>query len=261
MKTFYLFVTAVVALTAYVFLITAAAGVEVTSNIVGHHQIELESGRNFVGLNFKNPDADKTAYDVQDLLDTSALKGGETAHESDRMFLWDPAAQAYIQLWLLDSGGDFPDLDGKWWDPEAGAVAEQEVYPGDGFFLIVEDAANMVLSGEVQDDLESFTHAALDGRSLIASAWPIDIEVNEMKLDGLKGGETAHESDRLFLWDVKEQKYIQLWLLDSGGDFPELDGKWWDPEANALAEQEFSAGSAAFIIKRTVDALTEEKPY
>jgi len=214
------------------------------SNIVGYQKITLQEGRNLIGVNFRNT-GQNTYYNVQDVIDTSTLQGGQTLLGSDRLYIWDAAAQEYVRLWLYETG--------QWVDEEAGTYAEQKIYPGDAIFLIAQAATETVVSGEVMDDVQTFTHAALDGRSMIASAWPVDIGVQDISFSGLVGGQTMLGSDRMYLWDTNTGDFVMLWLHETG--------QWVDEKAEAYADQVISAGSGFFIIKQNADELTEGKPY
>ena len=99
---------------------------EVWSNTVGYQTIQLQEGRNFVGLNFKNPEGD--SYNVQELLDTSVLEGGLNRSSSDQLIVWDTINQKYIRLWLRS--------DGIWIDTNTGRAADRVIPAGAAFWVI-----------------------------------------------------------------------------------------------------------------------------
>ncbi len=241
----------------------SVASAEVYSQIVGFLSLELQPDYNFIGLNFRNVE-NGPGYDIQQLFDTTTLNGGMTRAEADRLIMWDVAAQEYVELWLFDSNGNVPDFDGKWIDRESGDVAVREVSLGDGFWLIntTNETVGVMFSGEIEG-LDSFTHVAMQGYSVIASAWPVDIAVNDIQLDGVTGGTTRAEADRMILWDSANQEYTELWLFDSGGNVPDFDGKWIDRDSGDVASGDLivTAGSAVWIIKQTSDELVESKPF
>ncbi len=233
------------------------------SQIVGFQRVTLLPGHNFVGLNFKNVEGGD-GFDVQELFDTKPLKGSETRDGAARLVFWDVAAQEYIELWLFDSAGEHPDVDGKWIDRATGDVASRTIFLGDGFWLLntSENPVEVVLSGEVET-VDAFLHVAMDGHNLIASAWPVDKAVNELDVSGFAGGLTRADADRLVLWDVGAQEYVEFWLFDSAGVHPDFDGKWIDRATGDVAgpERVISAGAAVWAIKRTGDELVETRPF
>lgn len=237
-------------------------GDAVSSQIIGFQCVTLLPGHNFVGLNFKN--GDSGGFDVQKLFDTAPLKGGDTRDDADRLILWDATAQQYVDLWLFDSGGGQPDLDGKWIDPATGGVASRTVSPGNGFWLLntADAAVKVVLAGDVEA-AASVAHTVAAGYNLIASAWPVDKTVGEMNLDGCTGGLTRATADRIILWDAAARKYVELWRFDSGGAQPAFDGTWIDRATGDVAgpERVIPAGTAVWVIRRTAGELAEAKPF
>lgn len=236
---------------------------DVISNVVGVHRLDLAPGRNAIGFNFRNTGA-TAAVDVQALFDTSALRGGLTPPEADRLLLWNADAQHYVELWLFDSGGVNPELDGKWRHRETGAVAAHDFSVGHGCWVIntTSEPVAIVLHGSVET-AGAFTHAVLAGNNLLASAYPVDMALAEMDVSTLAGGTSRATSDRLILWDAVNQRYIEFWLFDSNGSHPEFDGKWIDRETGGVAgiDRVVPAGSAVWLLKRTSDAWLEERPF
>ena len=126
MKNLEICLTLSLALVFFPAFIPIAESVEVTSNIVGQNQITLQQGRNFVGLNFKNPEGG--SYNVQELFDTSVLEGGSNRMVSDQLILWNTVDQKYIRLWLA--------TDGTCIDTSTGRAADRVIPAGSAFWII-----------------------------------------------------------------------------------------------------------------------------
>lgn len=246
-------------------LLIAASGyageVVYSANIVGVQKVSLAPGYNFIGVNFESFATNGT-YSIQDILDTSALKGGMTAGASDQVMVWDDANQVYVRYWLFNSGGNYPAYDGKWLKWDGSALADQELGLGSGFWYVNTASTNVeqVLSGNVNVDA-TFTHSLVEGYNMVATAYPVTQAVNSMDWTGFQGAMTAGASDQLVFWDAAAQKYVRVWLFDSGGSFPAYDGKWLKWDGSALADNVIESGVAVWAIRQAAGDVSENKPF
>ena len=110
---------------------------------------EIETGDVFLHAALDGYNLIASAWPTDKAVNEMVLEGftgGLTRAESDRLILWDPANQEYVEFWLFDSGGSNPYLDGKWIDRKTGDVADatRVVAAGSAVWVIKQTGGGLV---------------------------------------------------------------------------------------------------------------------
>ena len=233
----------------------AGAAEEASRNVVGFVRVDLAPGFNLVAYNW-DAGTEDGRVSVQELFATERMTGGRTAGAADNILFWDAQAQRYVTVWLYDSGGRFPAYDGQWIKADGSGLAEQTVGRGDAFWVVnrSDQTVTQYMKGEaVQED--EIERTIPEGYSMFGRAYTTPRAVNEMEWSGAQGGRTAGTADNILFWDAEAQRYVTIWLYDSGGRFPAYDGQWIKADGSGPAENAFAAGVGAWYVRRGSGAL------
>ena len=104
------------------------SGAEVGAGTVGKFDVATTNTWTLVSLPFIPEDTD-----LNEVIGDQ-LTGGLTADESDRMWMW--TGTTYEMWWLYDSGGDWPDYDGKWFTTGGSPMIME---PGKGYWIQIRE--------------------------------------------------------------------------------------------------------------------------
>lgn len=245
--------------------LTATAQEEVHSvNIVGYQKVDITGGNfHLMSVNWDSSGTNDS-IDIQDLLDTSALQGGDGPGAGDNIYIWNSSLGEYESYWLADSEGVYPELDGKWLDDNYSPV-ERSMPRGTAFWLYtrIAGSTNFNIVGQVPLISTDSKWIYNNTFNLIASSFAADMPINgtfDWLAAGAKGGDGPGSGDNLYVWNGIA--YESYWLADSEGVYPEVDGKWLDDNYNP-ADASIKLGSAAWYYSRaSTDWLwNEPRPY
>ena len=195
------------------------------------------------------------------------LTGAISEDMADRILKWDPSVQEYTECaWLVDTGGQFPEWDGKWIDCFTYQLSDMEISADTGFWVQNRhNEQNICLAGMVSNE-ERLIHVG-QGWQILGTTYPSGVTINGntgLIESGASGSISEDMADRILKWDPSVQEYTECaWLVDTGGQFPEWDGKWIDCFTYQLSNMTLSPESGFWYQDRPPAGFTWHypKPY
>ena len=227
---------------------TVCFGELASANVVGYNSTALTTGKgklsmiagSFGSVNGKG-------FQLNTDMTVSNSKGGDSALNSDTLLMWDPTkaggAGGYTTFYYYDDGEE-----AGWCDPatddyvEKSAAYKNGFTSGAAFWFKPFDAAvkEVTFSGAVADS-DIIEPALSSGKqlSMIANAYPVPLKLNDTSVvafTGLKGGDSALNSDTLLLWDSTKAGgaggYTTFYYYDDGEE-----AGWCDPATDDYVEK------------------------
>ncbi len=257
-------ITAAMALALFAGMASAQVSSE---NVVGYSTLTLQPGYNMIAVNWDVVGAPAAGISVQDLFDTSALKGGLAVSLGDNIKIHDAATGGFATLYLYDGGETtYHDNDGLWM--EAGSPSTRVLANGEAFWFLsrASVATNVAVAGQVPVDA-SVTKTVLPGYNMFGSGFTADMEINgtyDWAAAGAIGGLAVSLGDNIKIHDAVTGGFSTLYLYDGGETtYHDNDGLWM--EAGTPSSRVIPVGQGFWYYSRGTNpagwSWAEVKPY
>ena len=223
---------------AGIYLAGAVHAETVYSTPVGFQRINLEEGRNFVGVSLR-----QDSPTLISVLGTNQLPTGTTVSVSTTLDIWNQDEQALTNRYWASSA---PGFEGWSVSPSFAAANSLPLDTDKGLILTIrsgEGTQELILSGNVTigtQDKVLFEN----GYTLVASMFPAEVDLDQSGLitSGFIGGFSLAQSDNLIFYNHATDQFDDKIWYDSVG------GVWRHADAS-LATRKLQAGES-FLIRR-----------
>ena len=201
-----------------------AQGPVYSVNIVGIQKVTTPPGEY---VQASNPFV-KSATDLNSVVGNQ-MTGGTDFDTGDNVLVW--TGTTYKTFFLVNSGGEYPELDGKWisLDGEGNPVVATEPLPtGKGFWFKNNNAeATVSFVGDVESAATK-SMAIVPGFNLVSYPYSSSVALNSAAMNlnlaaGCIGGEEVDTSDTISIWG--EGTYRTYFLVNFPAE-PTLHNKW-----------------------------------
>ena len=238
----------------------------VSSNIVGYQKINLVTGYNMVGAQFKNVGEGTLTRPISTIgmLDSRMSGYDNEWTYTTEMLVWDPSTLGYTTYgWAGTSGTDVDDdasYDNQWLD-QGTEITTDTISITSGFWIHTSETGTMTISGEVTTN-STVTVNLVAGYNLVANPFPAEVPVKSFgTLDPSMPGydsEWTYDTE-LLVWNPATLGYTTYgWAGTSGTDVDDdssYDNQWLD-QGTEITTDKIPAGSAVWIHAGTAGSIT-----
>ncbi len=246
-------------------LLAATAQAQVNSvNAVGMVKINIPANKLvFVSLPFV------TETTTLDSVIGDQLTGAGNSGSSDRITIFNTTTQSYESFWKVE--GTNTSFDDKWYKDDGQfppVAADVSILLGAGFWIESRNGSdqNLIISGEVPSEDSGVD--LVEGLKQIGFPYPVAVNINSpefMLNDIAVGAGNSGSSDRIIIWDIVNQSYTPLWLVEGVGN-PTFDGFWHFDDGQfppTKADIEIGPGVGFWFERRATGngTWTPTKPY
>ncbi len=231
-------------------------------NVVGFQKKELPDASQFdmYAAPFYTP-----GNTLIEIFGTNSLYGNNSAPLADRLRLWDPNQQIYINIGVAGNGRFYSQTaDGNWVSP-LDDVSEMPLFPYEGLWIASSSQApsdrTMTFAGDVVMD-EDILYPFHPGFHLIAYPFSSSIPLQEMAFEesGAAKNNSAPLADRIRVWDSDSQSYVNYGLAGNGTWYlQDADGNWVSPLVEST--HVIQPGDSFFYFSQGSYTWEEENPY
>ena len=204
------------------------------------------------------------ASSLHDVFGTHSFFGSATPGGADRLRLWDPGQQRYINVGVGPDGRFYRQTQqGTWVDPAEEYTAPVE--EPSGFWIQSASGApsgrQVTMVGDVVLD-EELAYHFFEGVHIVTYPFSSSMPLQEMGFSesGATGSATPGGADRIRVWDRDSQSYSNFGLAPDGNWYRQTSsGTWVDPAQQAT--RIFEAGEAFFYFSQGTFTWIIANPY
>ena len=251
-------------------LAAGLASAQVTSdNTVGYNTVTIRPGYNMLAVNWDLVANTTAGISVQDLFDTSALKGGLGSPAGDNIAIHDASTGGFSIIYLYDGGEtSYHENDGLWLEYN-NAVSTRVLQNGAAFWYYSRATVptNVTMAGQVPVDA-SLTRTILPGYNMLGSGFTADMTINgtyDWLAAGATGGLGTPAGDNIAIHDASTGGFSIIYLYDGGTtSYHENDGLWLEYD-NSVSTRTIPVGKGFWYFSRGTNpagwSWGELKPY
>lgn len=188
----------------------AQTGAVYSLNVVGFQKsLSTPSGLTMAGMPFDDDNAD---LELNVLVSTQLTSAASYA-SADKIFMWDPTAQAYVRYYLRNYTR--AGITNKWVNSTNDTVPTTDAFllPEAGFWVSSPFAVTqtVVLVGDVVDETV-LTNTLLVGLNLVSYPFSSDRAIKDMNLTNGTSASTYASADKIMAWDEQSQQYVRYYF-------------------------------------------------
>lgn len=223
----------------------AQTGEVYSLNVVGFQKLTAVSQ----GLVLVSTPFERSPNTLDDVIGPQ-LTGGKSEGVADKIVLWDTGAQTYRTYWLKAA-------DSNWYNLSGQRATDVVLNVNQGFWIQNRRVTNqtVIVSGDVVDDMVT-TNIIVPGMNLLSYPFSTEVDINFSGLTNGTGGKSEGVADKIAVWNVQAQTYVQYWLKSA-------DKKWYTL-SGSMATGVYVGGGRGFWYQRrgtTNFVWVEQRPY
>ena len=210
----------------------------VSSDIVGYTTGGLTKG-NYNTMTVQFNTIGKSGFSLNDITLTG-MTAGESSDDADAVQFWNPATSGY-ETYYLYSG---PDADDGWYNVTTDESFDDD-YPdgkpvGTAFWYFARSTGEgaQQTAGAVENDATVTYELTKGNYNLVASAYPINLKLNDMVLANMTAGESSDDADAVQFWNPATSGY-ETYYLYSG---PDADDGWYNVTTDESFDDDYPEG-------------------
>jgi hypothetical protein len=231
-------------------------------NIVGFQQRAIPDGGQFDMISAPFNTASNTLIEI---FGTNTLYGNNAPGSADRLRLWDPVQQMYVNIGVAGNGRFYRQTASGSWVSPLEDVSDWTVFETEGWWLLSGALSpterNITFSGDIVTDA-TLTYNMHPGFHLIAYPFSVPMALNSMSfaMNGASANNAPGTADRVRVWDSINQSYINYGLAGNGIWYRQTaTGSWVSPLEEAT--HIFQPGEAFFYYSHNSFEWEENNPY
>lgn len=223
-------------------------------NAVGYVNVSIPGSGQFNLLTVSLQGVTSTGMTFHELFGTNQLTQSPLILLCDIVYLWDKTTQSYLQ-YAQKVDGQFYSTD-NWF----GSPTNPVVNPGTALWIQSaggQSDKTLSMVGSVPSTNQFTLPVAGSGFSLMGNPYPVSTPLDSFinTSDGATGSPLTLFADRVYMWDVVLQEYVQLGLKP--------DNKWYytDDWLGTAADYVIKPGEGFWYEAKNAFTVTETKPY
>jgi hypothetical protein len=203
-----------------------------SANVLGYTKVTDPASNRYVLISAPFNCGTGTVSTLKDIFGTNQLRQNSSLVRCDQVISWDVASQQYVRYAQKTNGNFYSTTN---FGSTAPAV-NPAVTRGQALWILSPSSAfsptdkTVVISGNVPND-GAFTNSIVGNSgspySFIANPYPVEMDINGLinTNDGAKGNAALIRADKIRLWDVSGQQYVNL-ALKLSTTVPAVNNKW-----------------------------------
>ena len=201
---------------------------------------------------------------LRDIFGTNSLFGSSSAGTADRIRIWDPINQNYVNVGVGPGGKFYMQTpQGAWVSPLQ--EVDDAVPLTEGFWIVSSPSSpqerEITFVGNVVLD-ESASHELVAGFNILSYPFSSTVGIQDLQFfeSGATGDGSAGNADRLRVWDRQSQSYINFGLGPNGKWYLQTSqGAWVSPLVEST--HVFEPGESFFYYAVNPTTWTLQNPY